>query len=177
MGDIKKCIKLATKVIKDEEKVCAIIRDNIEIFENIPESKLEKLLLELEDEAKRAGRKIDDQLDHIANLKKIAKNLSFGKNKLVKYKKHAQQIRKLAKRLNIEIPSKVSSSSTQKAIDDYVYKIISEGHVRKGEYMTLQDCIFCKLDDAIIIQKLNGEFVTFLEYSLGGVALKWDYIF
>ncbi|SEW41720.1 hypothetical protein SAMN05421841_2861 [Chryseobacterium wanjuense] len=175
MGDIKKCIKLATKAI-DEENFCTIIRNNVEIFEDIPEKELDNFFLEIENEAKRAGRKIDDQLDYIVDLKKIAKQLSFGKNKLVKYRKHAQQIRKLAKRLNIEIPSKVSNPNTQKVIDDYISKVISEGHVRKGPYMTLGDCVYCKLDDAIIIQRLDGEFVTFLEHSLGGVAKMWDQI-
>ncbi|WP_435524626.1 hypothetical protein [Chryseobacterium indoltheticum] len=40
MGDIKKCIKLATKV-EDNENLCSLIRNNIEIFDSIPENNLE----------------------------------------------------------------------------------------------------------------------------------------
>ncbi|WP_435524625.1 hypothetical protein [Chryseobacterium indoltheticum] len=83
----------------------------------------------------------------------MQKQLSFGKNKTVKYRKHAQQIRKLAKQIEIEIPSKVTNPNTEKIIDNYIMKIISEGQIRKGDYMTLGDCIFCKLNDAIVSTK------------------------
>ncbi len=103
-------------------------------------------------------------------------NVSYGKNMLEKFKKHSAQMRKIARKFDIEIPTSPTKIETQKAMQSFVEKVVVEGEKRQGEYMTLGTCKWSKLDDGIVIQKLDGEFVTFLDYSLGGVSKQWDNI-
>ncbi|WP_300492073.1 hypothetical protein [Flavobacterium sp.] len=103
-------------------------------------------------------------------------NVTYGKNMLEKFKKHSAQIRRVAKKFDIEIPTSPTKIETQKAMQSFVEKVVIEGEKRQGKYMTLGICKWSKLDDGIVVQKLDGEFVTFLDYSLGGVSKQWDNI-
>ncbi len=126
---------------------------------------------------------IKNKLDDANNIvhkayqfQKIAIGIKFSKNKIGKFKKHVQQMRTVASKMNIEIPKKISNPDTQEAIETFILQITMMGEKRKGLYMTLGECLYSRLDDAIVVQKLNGEFVTFILYSLEGVAKQWDKI-
>ncbi|PVV50992.1 MULTISPECIES: HNH endonuclease [unclassified Chryseobacterium] len=70
MGNMKKCLKFATE-LKDGEKVCSILRNDVKIAEGIPEKDLEKYIENLEKEAKKVGKTLDDHLDELADVTKI----------------------------------------------------------------------------------------------------------
>ncbi|WP_439480131.1 hypothetical protein [Chryseobacterium aquaticum] len=52
MKDIEKCLKLATE-IKDGEKACSILRNDVRIADGIPEKDLEKYVENLKKEARK----------------------------------------------------------------------------------------------------------------------------
>lgn len=132
-------------------------------------AKDDKLAIELEQAlAEQDFTKLKSLLDEF--------NVTYGKNMLEKFKKHSAQIRRVAKKFDIEIPTSPTKIETQKAMQSFVDKVVIEGEKRQGEYMTLGICKWSKLDDGIVVQKLDGEFVTFLDYSLGGVSKQWDNI-
>jgi hypothetical protein len=164
------------KFAKTEDGGMAFVYKEVELFkDNLQAAKA--WLSDLLNKEKRGGRSLEEYLDELVELNRLRSlPLVFGKNKLIKYRKHAQQLRKISKKFEIDIPQKIKKIETQVVIDDFIKKIIKEGDSRIGDYMTLGDCIFTKLDDAIVIRKLDGEFVTFLDYSLGGVAKQWDNI-
>ena len=57
---------------------------------------------------------------------------------------------------------------------NYVNKVVDKGEQRTGEYMTIENALWSKLGNSIVIRRPNGEFLTFLDYSKGGVAHGWD---
>lgn len=59
-------------------------------------------------------------------------------------------------------------------MDGFITKVISEGTTRVGNYMTIEGALWSKLGNALVIRRPNGEFLTFLDYSKGGVAKGWD---
>lgn len=109
-------------------------------------------------------------------LQEAVEKVSYGKNMLEKFKKHSQQIREVARKYEIEIPKSPSNIETQKAMQEFIEKVVKEGERKIGDYMTLGKCQWSKLGDGIVIRKMNGEFVTFLKHSLGDVAKQWDKI-
>ena len=100
--------------------------------------------------------------------------MAYGKNAEEKLRKHSQHIRETARELGIEVPKKPGRPETFAAMDDFINKVLSEGTTKAGKYMTIEDALWSKLGNALVIRRPNGEFLTFLDYSKGGVAKGWD---
>ncbi len=100
--------------------------------------------------------------------------LTYGKNAMIKLRKHAQQIREIARRHGIDVPKKPGRPETFSAMDDFLNIVISNGTTKTGRYMSIENALWSKLGDAIVIRRMNGEFLTFLDYAKGGAARGWD---
>jgi hypothetical protein len=98
----------------------------------------------------------------------------YGKNAEEELRKHSQHIRETAREFGIEIPKKPGRPETFAAMDDFINKVLSEGRTKTGKYMTIEQALWSKLGNALVIRRPNGEFLTFLDYSKGGVASGWD---
>jgi hypothetical protein len=101
-------------------------------------------------------------------------SVSYGKNAMVKLRKHSQHMRETARELGIEIPQKPGRPETFAAMDEFINKVISEGTAKTGQYMTVEGALWSRLGNALVIRRPTGEFLTFLDYSKGGVAKGWD---
>ena len=132
----------------------------------------------------RKGRKIADVAE--AGLrsfmagKRLGRHLkrpvTYGRNEMVKLKKHSQHMRETARAHGVDIPKKPSKASTQQAMRDWIERVVDEGETRQGRYMTVDDALWTRLGDGIVVQKPDGEFITYLDYSKGDVARGWDNI-
>lgn len=97
-------------------------------------------------------------------------SVSYGKNYLEKFRKHAEQIRRTTGRKEI---GKVSSVEGQEQIKAVIAEIVMLGETRQQRYMAIPDALWSKLGDAIVIRQAEGEFVTFLEAEKGA-AIAWE---
>jgi hypothetical protein len=61
-------------------------------------------------------------------------------------------------------------------MQNYISKVVNEGSQKTGQYMTFPDAQWSKLGNSIVVRRSNGEFLTFLDHSKGGVAHGWDAI-
>jgi hypothetical protein len=102
--------------------------------------------------------------------------LTYSENTMDKLKKHSQDMREAARKIGIELPKSPGKLETEIAMKEYITKIVKEGDKKTGVYMTLGDVRWYKLGDGIVIRRLDGEFVTFLNYSRGRAAQQWDKI-
>lgn len=100
--------------------------------------------------------------------------LTYGDNFFTKIRKHAQQMRRIARGYGFVIPKSPANPNTVKAMKNFIQHVVRNGDTRFGRYMTFPDAQWSRLGDGIVIRRANGEFVTFLDYSLGGVAKQWD---
>jgi hypothetical protein len=100
--------------------------------------------------------------------------VSYGKNKLTKFKDHSQHMRETGRKMGIDIPKSPADPNTIRAMENYIQRVVDIGEQRTGIYMTLGNCKWSKLGDAIVVRKLDGEFVTFLDYSKKGVTFQWN---
>jgi len=103
------------------------------------------------------------------NPESFPQNVSYGKNYLEKFRKHAEQIRRTSGKNAI---SKVSSAEGQQQIKTLIEEIVMTGETRQQRYMIFADALWSRKGDAIVIRQSNGEFVTFLEAGKGA-ALGW----
>ncbi len=103
-----------------------------------------------------------------------AQSVAYGKNAARKLRQHSQHIRETARKLGIEIPKGPAKPATRAAMQSFIAKVVTEGARKTGQYMTIEGAQWSKLGDAMVIRKPNGEFLTFLDYSKGGVAKGWD---
>lgn len=53
-------------------------------------------------------------------------------------------------------------------------EIVQTGETRQLRYVDIQNALWSKKGDAIVIRRPNGEFLTFLDYSKGGIAQSWQ---
>jgi hypothetical protein len=106
----------------------------------------------------------------------VEPELTFGENMMVKFRKHSQHMREVARSMGIDIPLSPGNIETQISMKNFINKIVMEGEKRIGPYMTLGNVRWYKLKNGITIRKLNGEFISFFDYSKGGVAQQWDKI-
>jgi hypothetical protein len=97
-------------------------------------------------------------------------SVSYGKNYLEKFRKHAEQIRRTTGNQDI---GKVSSEEGQAQIKALIAEIVQTGDTRQQRYMSYADALWSRKDDAIVIRQSNGEFVTFLEANKGA-AQAWN---
>jgi hypothetical protein len=104
----------------------------------------------------------------------------FGKNAIAKFKKHAQQMRAVAKaEFGMILGKKVGSQpSTQQQFKDFVQKVVDSGAARKGSWGGETVIGYRSLGgvgDGIVLLNPNGEFVTFLQRSLQKGGKRWDH--
>jgi hypothetical protein len=124
-------------------------------------------------------RRLSDRLEQLAANNPgerafAAARLTWGANFMVKVRKHAEQMRRIARGHGVAIPLSPSDPATVGIMRAYIQQVVRTGQTKFGRYMTFPDAIWTKLDDAIIIRRANGEFVTFLDYAQGGAARGWD---
>ncbi|MBS9781624.1 MAG: RHS domain-containing protein [Gammaproteobacteria bacterium] len=105
---------------------------------------------------------------------KKTNSVSYGKNWDEKRKKHFQQMRQEAKNHGVDMPKKFKDPNTENAQKELISKIVSTGEQKSQKYMTIENAIWTKSHDSIVIQKPNGEFLTYLRYSQGKAASFWN---
>ena len=90
-------------------------------------------------------------------------DLTFGKNHMEKFSKHAGQIVSAARKNGVDLPSGVKKKeTTQDAFKAYMNKVVKEGESYVADYMTLGDVVWSKLGDSIVLSRSGGEFITHL---------------
>jgi hypothetical protein len=94
--------------------------------------------------------------------------VTYGKNALQHMRKHAQHIRGPAREDGFEIPNKVGKPETQQAIKDYIqYVVDNPEQVGVGRYMSVDNAIWSRRGDLVIVQKPDGEWITALSTKRG----------
>jgi hypothetical protein len=97
--------------------------------------------------------------------------VTHGRNSLPHMRSHAQHIRTAARADGVEIPTGVSRPATQQAIRDYIqYVVDNPEQVGQGRYMSVDNAIWSRRGDLIIVRKPDGEWITALSASRGGAA-------
>ncbi|MEJ2854140.1 MULTISPECIES: hypothetical protein [unclassified Saccharothrix] len=97
--------------------------------------------------------------------------VTHGKNSLGHMRKHAQHIRSAAREDGVEIPNGVSKPETQDAIKDYIQHVVDNPEqVGVGRYMSVDNAIWSRRGDLIIVRKPDGEWITALSVKSGGAA-------
>lgn len=149
--------------------------DLVKKVEKLPSAERESLLTAGEapirqrlEKTERAMADLEVQVG-AGGAKSFSKTVSYGKNYLEKFRKHAEQIRRTTGNEGI---GKVSSAEGQKQIKAVIEDIVMSGETRQRRYMTIPDALWSRKGDAIVIRQANGEFVTFLEAGKGA-ALGW----
>lgn len=130
-------------------------------------------------EAQAQLDRLANRLEHVAEIFPGerafgAARLTYGTNFFTKIKKHSQQMRAIARGHGFEIPTSPANPATAQAMRNYIQHVVRNGQTRFGQYMTVPDAIWTKLDNGIVIRRASGEFLTFLDYSLERQALGWD---
>lgn len=94
----------------------------------------------------------------------------FGKNSWKKLRNHWGDIRNLAKRQGFDLPSKFKNSHAE--IEEFIDRIVDLGETRVGPYKPTGGgdpaALWTNLDDAVVIRRSDGEFLTILDASGGG---------
>ncbi len=96
--------------------------------------------------------------------------ISFTRNTMTKLRKHSQHIRETARRLGVIIPKGPGKPETQRAMRQFFLKVVTEGNTTYGRYMTFAEAQWSRLGDAIVVRRMDGAFITFLDATKGGVA-------
>lgn len=97
--------------------------------------------------------------------------VTHGKNSLGHMRKHAQHIRTAAREDGVEIPNGVGKPETQQAIKDYIQHVVDNPEqVGVGRYMSVDNAIWSRRGDLIIVRKPDGEWITALSVKSGGAA-------
>ena len=97
--------------------------------------------------------------------------VTHGKNSLPHMRKHAQHIRTAAREDGVEIPNGVGKPETQQAIKDYIQHVVDNPEqVGVGRYMSVDNAIWSRRGDLIIVRKPDGEWITALSVKSGGAA-------
>jgi hypothetical protein len=130
-------------------------------------------------EAEAQLRRLSDRLEAIGrqfpNERALqGVRLTYGANFFTKIRKHAQQMRELARREGFVIPLSPADPATVGQMQRFIQQVTRTGQTKFGRYMTIADAQWTKLGDAIVIRRANGEFLTFLDRRLGGQAAGWD---
>ncbi|MFC0105442.1 hypothetical protein [Kibdelosporangium aridum] len=101
----------------------------------------------------------------------IGGTVTHGKNSLQHMRSHAQHIRTAARADGVDIPTGVGKPATQQAIKDYIqYVVDNPEQVGVGRYMSVDNAIWSRRGDLIIVRKPDGEWITALSASRGGAA-------
>jgi hypothetical protein len=97
--------------------------------------------------------------------------VTHGKNSLGHMRQHAQHIRTAAREDGVEIPTGVGKPETQQAIKDYIQRVVDNpDQVGVGRYMSVENAIWSRRGDLIIVRKPDGEWITALSVKSGGAA-------
>lgn len=119
--------------------------------------KLERAMADLESQGASAA------------AQKFPTEVTYGKNYLPKFRKHAEQIRRTTGRKEI---AKVSTAEGQAQVKEVIEDIVKTGETRQRRYMSIADALWSCKGNAIVIRQADSEFVTFLEAGKGA-ALGW----
>jgi hypothetical protein len=97
--------------------------------------------------------------------------VTHGRNSLAHMRSHAQHIRTAARADGVEIPGRAGRPETQQAIRDYIQHVVDNPQqVGVGRYMSVDNAIWSRRGDLIIVRKPDGEWITALSVSAGGAA-------
>lgn len=98
--------------------------------------------------------------------------VTFAESAADKFKQHWGDIRSLASRSGVEMPSKIKEAGSQ--IKDFIGNIVKNGVSRVGPYKPTgggwSNATWTRSGDAIVIQAPDGRFVTILDATKGGAA-------
>lgn len=108
-------------------------------------------------------------IDPLGLTSKQGGYVTFGKNAEVKFKKHSQHMRETARKLDIDIPKGPGKPETRAAMEDFIRRVVADGKSKPGPYMTFPEAQWSRLGDAVVVRKMDGEFITFLDATRGGV--------
>jgi RHS repeat-associated protein len=108
-------------------------------------------------------------IDPLGLTSKQGGYVTFGKNALEKFKKHSQHMRETARKLGIDIPKGPGKPETRAAMEDFIRRVVADGNSKPGPYMTFLEAQWSRLGDAVVVRKMDGEFITFLDATRGGV--------
>ncbi|MET0135682.1 MAG: hypothetical protein ABW215_19045 [Kibdelosporangium sp.] len=101
----------------------------------------------------------------------IGGQVTHGRNSLSHMRSHAQHIRTAARADGVDIPTGVSRPETQQAIRDYIQYVVDHPEqVGVGRYLSVDNAIWSRRGDLIIVRKPDGEWITALSVSRGGAA-------
>ncbi len=102
--------------------------------------------------------------------KSFPQKVSYGKNYLEKFRKHAEQIRRTTGKKEI---GKVSSAEGEEQIKTLIEEIVMTGETRQQRYMRIPDALWSRTS----MGRLKGQFQALLGQtiaSLARVALSQD---
>jgi len=93
--------------------------------------------------------------------------VNYGKNQLVKFRKHGNEIRKFA---GVKQAGKVDSPEGIDQLREIIYSVVKNGEQRQGDYHGVQ-AIFSQVVSprgvATVVRTVDGEFITFLYGTYG----------
>jgi hypothetical protein len=111
------------------------------------------------------------QLVPISNPDPISGHVTHGRNSLSHMRSHAQHIRTAARADGVDIPTGVGRPETQQAVRDYIQYVVDHPEqVGVGRYMSVDNAIWSRRGDLIIVRKPDGEWITALSVNRGRAA-------
>ncbi|WEK69008.1 MAG: EndoU domain-containing protein [Candidatus Chryseobacterium colombiense] len=153
---MKKCIKLGTE-IKNGEKVCYILRNDVKIAENIPAEQIDNYFVRMEKEAKKNKQTLDQYLDNLLETVFI-----LGR----KFDEHIEVGHITIEIVNSKIPKKIKVKGKLRPNPDYIieeYKyILGKGRSQSSIKPPYQARIKGS-GGSHIIGKINNQFVRIVE--------------
>ncbi|MEH1854652.1 MAG: DUF4157 domain-containing protein [Nostoc sp.] len=160
----------AESLSKEASAIQEEYSDLVKKVEKLPEAEREAQLAAGEAPIRQRLEKVERSMADLevqvgaGVAKSFPKTVSYGKNYLEKFRKHAEQIRRTTGNKGI---GKVSSAEGQAQIKAVIEDIVISGETRQQRYMSVPDALWSQKGNAIVIRQANGEFVTFLEAGKG----------
>ena len=78
-------------------------------------------------------------------------------------------MRETARELGVLIPKGPSKPETRAVMESFIRHVVSNGKTLTGPYMSIGNSQWSRLGNAVVVRRMNGEFVTFLDATKGGV--------
>lgn len=156
MGNIKKCLKLDTK-IKDDKKVCSILRNEVKIAEDIPAEQIDNYFARMEKEAKKAGKTLDRYLDDL-----LEQVFVLGR----KFDEHIEKGHITIQIVNGKLPKKIKVKGKLQPNPDYIVEeyryLLGEGRSQSSITPPYQARIKGS-GGSHIITKINNQLIRIVE--------------
>ena len=104
----------------------------------------------------------------VHNVKSSVLNLS-GAKALSHLRKHAQHARETAMRQGLPRPNSLDD------VQEFLSSVVRSGETKIGTWAQEGDVLISKLGDAIVIRKMNGQYLTNLDFAKGGnIVKRWS---